>query len=68
MRWDTREKRLAGISIQGGLKGMSPQILSDFEECLFKQNWLSRQPGSSPVGDSEGPGEGLQQTRGKVSN
>jgi hypothetical protein len=33
------------------------QILSDFEEGLLKYNWLSSQysPGSSPVGDPEGP-------------
>jgi hypothetical protein len=44
------------------------QILSDFEECLIKYNWLSSQPDSSPVGDPEDAWEGQQQTRGTVSN
>jgi hypothetical protein len=46
----------------------SVQTLSDFEECLHKYNWLSSQPDSFPVGDSEDDWEGLQQTRGIVSN
>jgi hypothetical protein len=44
------------------------QTLSDFEECLRKHNWLNNQPDSSPVGDPEDAWEGLQQTRGTVSN
>jgi hypothetical protein len=44
------------------------QTLSDFEECLRKYNWLNNQPDSSPVGDPEDAWEGLQQTRGIVSN
>jgi hypothetical protein len=48
--------------------GLVQTRLSDFEECLRKCNWLSSQPDSSPVGDSEGAWEGLQQTRGIVSS
>jgi hypothetical protein len=51
------------------------QTLSDFEECLVRPrlhskqyNWLNSQPDSPPVRDPEGAWEGLQQTRGTVSN
>jgi hypothetical protein len=55
------------ISYRIAYTGPRPvQTLSDFEECLRKYNWLNNQPDSSPV--PEDAWEGLQQTRGTVSN